>query len=95
MPVIALAQLNREVENRTSNRPQLSDLRSSGEIEQDADVIILMHRVKEGGDYTDLIVGKHRNGQIGEVRTKFDSARMTFTDILDIPHFPDHHAMKD
>ena len=69
IPVIAMSQLNRGAEQRTDKKPQLSDLRESGAIEQDADVVILLHREEmyepespRAGE-ADFIVAKHRNGQ--------------------------------
>ncbi|SKU26470.1 replicative DNA helicase [Mycobacteroides abscessus subsp. abscessus] len=68
VPVVAISQLNRGPEQRTDKRPQVSDLRESGSLEQDADMVILLHRPDaferddpRGGE-ADLILGKHRNG---------------------------------
>ncbi len=79
IPVLALSQLNRGVEQRQNKRPQLSDLRESGSLEQDSDVVLFIHREKEDdpsipevekGEAT-IIVGKQRNGPTGEIRLAF------------------------
>lgn len=80
-PVIALSQLSRKVEERTDHEPQLSDLRESGSIEQDADIVMFLYRAnyydkdKEGQDETevvDLSLAKHRNGSIGKIHLAFE-----------------------
>lgn len=84
IPIIALSQLNRSVENRTDGkRPQLSDLRESGAIEQDADIVCFIHRPEyynksgqdaEGNDIRGLaefIIAKHRNGKVDDVKLRF------------------------
>ena len=95
IPVIALSQLNRSVEIRTGNkRPQLSDLRESGAIEQDADMVAFIHRpekynitVDEEGNslkgLAEIILAKHRNGALGDIMLKFVSDYAKFTEMED------------
>ncbi len=87
IPIIALSQLSRAVEMRPSKVPQLSDLRESGAIEQDADVVLMMYRedyYEEDSDragITDIYVRKHRNGPIGRVELSFRKEQMKFISI--------------
>lgn len=86
VPVIALSQLSRAVEQR-GGRPRLSDLRDSGSIEQDADLVMFIHsedRYKDKEEkthITEILIEKHRNGPVGKVDLYFDSAKTTFLDI--------------
>lgn len=80
IPVVALAQLNREVEARSGGRPKLSDLRDTGALEQDADVVMLLHKLEEQGttNLIELIVAKQRNGPTGEITLAFSKPFMRF-----------------
>ncbi len=95
VPIIALSQLNRSVEMRAGDkRPQLSDLRESGAIEQDADMVMFIHRPEYYGLTADedgnsliglgeLIIAKHRSGAIGDVRLRFIKEFTRFADLED------------
>ena len=83
VPIITLSQLSRNVENRVNKRPILSDLRESGSIEQDADLVLMLYRDSyynntEKVDSVELIIAKHRNGPIGAVNLKFDPKSTKF-----------------
>jgi replicative DNA helicase len=108
IPIIALSQLNRSVEQRSSSnpdnpdskRPQLSDLRESGAIEQDADMVCFIHRPEYYKIYKDqhgndtkgiaeIIIAKHRNGAVGDVRLRFRSEHARFLNLDDeLPPLP-------
>lgn len=89
VPVLALAQLSRAVEQRESKIPRLSDLRDSGSIEQDADVVLFIYRsdrekqnpTPEEQNTAELIIAKHRNGPLGTVKLKFDPEKVCFKSI--------------
>ena len=93
VPVLALSQLSRGVEQRDHKIPRLSDLRDSGSIEQDADIVMFIYRkdkVQDGIDapvnggvenVTQILIAKHRNGPIGEIEVAFDPERVTFKTI--------------
>jgi replicative DNA helicase len=84
VPVVALSQLSRSVESRSPQIPQLSDLRESGSIEQDADVVAFIYREDyynpetDRKNITDLFIKKHRNGPVGQVELYFDKDRQRF-----------------
>ena len=87
IPVLALSQLSRAVEQRTPKIPRLSDLRDSGAIEQDSDVVLFIYREDVYQEETprkgiaDIIIAKHRNGPIGRVELFFDKQRACFRNI--------------
>jgi replicative DNA helicase len=84
VPVLALSQLSRSVENRSPQVPQLADLRESGSIEQDADVVAFIYREDyyhpetERKDLADIMVKKHRNGPIDNVELRFEKEKQRF-----------------
>jgi replicative DNA helicase len=88
IPVIAMSQLSRAVEMRPNKEPVLSDLRDSGAIEQDADLVFMLYRhdyyYNDDSDkkgILDVLIRKHRNGALGQVELRFDKAKMKFYDI--------------
>jgi replicative DNA helicase len=87
VPVIALSQLSRAVESRTPPIPQLADLRDSGSIEQDADVVMFIYREAyynkqtDRDNITDILIRKHRNGPIGDIELYFHPEQRRFTNL--------------
>ncbi len=94
VPVIALAQLNRGVETRSEKRPMLADLRDSGSLEQESDIVAFLYRegyYKEETpepDLTEFIIAKHRNGPTGTVKLRFQREYTLFLPYGDESHFP-------
>jgi len=95
IPIIALAQLNRAVEARSEKRPLLSDLRDSGSIEQEADIVTFLYRdvyynkeTSPEPDATELIIAKHRNGRVGTVKLRFQGEHTLFVPYGDDSHYP-------
>jgi|TARA_B110000116_G_scaffold198104_1_gene172853 replicative DNA helicase len=89
VPIIALSQLSRNVETRLNKRPILSDLRESGSIEQDADLVLMLYRDNyynpniSQTNLTELILAKHRNGPVGTIKLKFDPTCTRFSSFTD------------
>ncbi len=89
VPVMALSQLSRAVELRNPKIPQLADLRESGSIEQDADVVLMLYRkdyyeeniTEEEKGLTEVFIRKHRNGPVGKTELRFDKGQMRFYDV--------------
>ena len=91
IPILALSQLSRNVENRIDKKPILSDLRESGSIEQDADLVLMLYRNQSSkkddlhsfqkfeSEQIELILAKHRNGPTGTIKLRFDEKRMKFS----------------
>ena len=97
VPIIALSQLSRESEKRGNHKPQLSDLRDSGSIEQDADLVLFAYRPeihgilnREDGSstkgYAELLLDKHRNGSLGVFPMHFNESSTYFNDWSDMDH---------
>ncbi len=99
VPVLALSQLSRAVESRTEKRPMLSDLRESGALEQDADIVMFIYRedmydeTTDRQNIADIIVAKHRNGPTGVVSLYFRKELTQFMELelyreeLNVPEF--------
>ena len=95
IPIIALSQLSRNVDNRLDQRPILSDLRESGSIEQDADLVLMLYKPNlknlssvssqtESNDssFIELIIAKHRNGPLGTIKLKFNKSYLQFEETI-------------
>jgi replicative DNA helicase len=78
VPILALSQLNRAIENRTDQLPRLADLRDSGSLEQDADLVIFIHR-KDDSETAKIIVAKQRNGPKGTIELRWNAKAVRFT----------------
>lgn len=87
VPIIALSQLSRNVDNRVDQKPLLSDLRESGSIEQDADLVLMLYRPKltqnENSSITELTIAKQRNGPLGTIKLNFDKNKTKFLELND------------
>lgn len=87
VPILALSQLSRSVESRQDKRPVLSDLRESGSLEQDADIVMFLYRENyydpetEKGDVSEVIIRKHRNGELGNIELIFQGEFARFRDV--------------
>jgi replicative DNA helicase len=87
VPVLALSQLSRAVESRNDKKPQLSDLRESGSIEQDADIVMFIYRDEiynpdtDRPNIADIIVAKHRNGPVGQISLYFQASQTRYRDL--------------
>ncbi len=94
VPIIALAQLNRAVESRNDKRPMLSDLRDSGALEQEADMVAFLYRDSyynpesaPEADLTEFIIAKQRNGPVGTVKLRFIKEHTLFVPYGDPSHY--------
>jgi replicative DNA helicase len=101
VPVVVLSQLNRNPENREGHRPRLSDLRESGSIEQDADVVLLLHREDyyhkdedgyEPSNTAEIIIAKQRNGPTGTVRLQWESRTTRFHNLASYATAPGEYG---
>jgi replicative DNA helicase len=91
VPVLALSQLNR-ASSRENRRPQLHDLRDSGGIEQDADVVMFIHDPEIEENIRELIIDKNRAGRLGSIKLKFIPEQIRFESIGEIEFANDHNS---
>jgi replicative DNA helicase len=100
VPVIALSQLSRQAEMRESKEPRLSDLRESGSIEQDSDLVLFLWREKErgaeeaeaDGEVVNLKLAKHRNGPTGEIKLYFRKRQTRFVAYADSERYAEEYV---
>jgi len=98
VPVLALSQLSRAVEHRTPQVPRLADLRESGSLEQDADIVLLIYREDRYNPETsrkgiaDVIIAKHRNGPVGKVELYFDDQTVSFKNLAKEDRYSDSES---
>ena len=93
VPVVALSQLNRAVENREDRRPRMADLRESGAIEQDADMVLLLHRpdyydANDQPGQAEVIIAKNRNGATGTIKLQFQKNHTRFDNLANVAEAP-------
>ena len=99
IPVLALCQLSRASENREDRRPRLADLRESGQIEQDADVVILIHRPEyydpnEEPGVAHVIIAKNRGGPTGQIKLGYVKGQTRFQNLANIPDNGRYHERR-
>jgi len=95
--VVLLSQLNREVEKQSNKRPKLSDMRDSGNLEQDADIVALLYRPvyydeNKPRDFCEFIVSKNRDGAVGSIKLRFDEKTVSFSDWIEPSQAQNEHT---
>ena len=83
IPVLALSQLSRDIEKRGEKIPVLADLRESGAIEQDADIVMFMYEVPDLEDIIEVSIAKNRQGQTGRFKLKFQKSQSKFNSVTE------------